>query len=60
MTFAHYLTKMRLGHAANLLKHSQQEILDITFSCGFGSVSRFYEAFKKEFNASPAEYRQQF
>ena len=41
MSFAAYVTKVRLGKAAQLLKHSRMGVLEIVFDCGFGSVSRF-------------------
>ena len=57
MTFAAYVTKVRLGRVAHDLKHSRRGILDIAYGNGFGSISRFYEAFKNEFGVSPAQYR---
>ncbi|MCX7347653.1 MAG: hypothetical protein NTU78_18335 [Alphaproteobacteria bacterium] len=30
------------------------------FDCGFGSLSRFYEAFEQRFQTSPAAFRQRF
>lgn len=52
-----YLNAKRLNYAANLLLHSDQKVIDIAYASGFQSLSRFYHAFKSEFNVSPLEYR---
>ncbi len=52
-----YLNAKRLNYAANLLLHSDQKVIDIAYASGFQSLSRFYHAFKIEFNVSPLEYR---
>lgn len=54
-----YLNAKRLNYAANLLLHSDQKVIDVAYTSGFQSLSRFYHAFKKEFGVSPLEYRKQ-
>ncbi|MEO7717650.1 MAG: helix-turn-helix domain-containing protein [Capsulimonas sp.] len=53
------LTQYRLSHAQRLLATTNQNILNIALEAGFGSLSRFNEAFRQEFNSSPRDYRKQ-
>jgi len=57
-TIASYLTRQRLHLAQQRLVASRRDIANIAFDCGFGSVSRFYEAFGRHFGTSPHRYRQ--
>ncbi|MFP4052909.1 MAG: helix-turn-helix domain-containing protein [Phycisphaerae bacterium] len=57
MTFATYLTRLRVSKAAELLRKTPRGVLDVAMSCGFGSTSRFYEAFGQIMGTSPARYR---
>jgi AraC-like DNA-binding protein len=58
-TFQRYLTSLRIGEACRLLRHTQRSILDIAYSCGFGSPSRFFSAFKQVTGTSPEKFRNQ-
>ncbi|HSV16515.1 MAG TPA: helix-turn-helix domain-containing protein [Tepidisphaeraceae bacterium] len=58
-TVTQYLTQHRLSHAQRLLVSSNGKILSIAMDSGFGSVSRFNDAFRKAFGCSPREYRQE-
>lgn len=53
-----YINAKRLNYAANLLLHSDMKVVDIAFASGFQSLSRFYHAFREEFDVSPLDYRQ--
>lgn len=57
MTFNEYITRFRVEEAMRLLGNSPQETIDIGFACGFGSVSRFYEAFQAQTGTTPRTYR---
>jgi AraC-like DNA-binding protein/mannose-6-phosphate isomerase-like protein (cupin superfamily) len=57
LTLADYLTRHRLDTAQTLLLSSDQDIVNIAFASGFGSLSRFYEAFGRRFGMSPGRYR---
>jgi AraC family transcriptional regulator, melibiose operon regulatory protein len=57
LTLADYLTRHRLDTAQTLLLSSDQDIANIAFASGFGSLSRFYEAFGRRFGMSPGRYR---
>lgn len=52
-----YFNHKRLDYAASLLLHTDMLIIDIAFECGFQSVSRFYSAFKAEFQMAPLKFR---
>ena len=52
------LTQHRLAHAQRLLVTTQESVLDIALSVGFGSLSRFYAVFKARCGQSPKAYRE--
>ena len=52
-----YLTRVRLEHAAGLLKHSETPVYEITRECGFENTSSFCRLFKKEYGVSPVNFR---
>ena len=56
-TFLRYVTALRVGEACRLLRHTQQSILDVALSCGFGSPSHFFKAFKRHTGTTPERYR---
>lgn len=53
-----YLNRYRLQNAAQKLSGSTASISDISFQCGFSSISYFGKAFRKMYGLSPSEYRQ--
>ena len=53
-----YLNRYRLQDAAQKLASTSTSISDISFQCGFSSISYFGKAFRKMYNLSPSEYRQ--
>ncbi|ABZ77190.1 transcriptional regulator, AraC family [Shewanella halifaxensis HAW-EB4] len=52
-----YINQLRLQHAQALLIDTQSPVLNIALEAGFGSVSRFYDIFQREFAMSPLEFR---
>ena len=46
----------KLSHAVELLKHSNQSITDVAYSCGFTDVGYFGKCFRKKYGMSPREY----
>ncbi|WP_448546480.1 helix-turn-helix domain-containing protein [Thalassotalea fusca] len=52
-----YINQLRLQHAQSMLVDTDNPVLDIALAAGFGSVSRFYDIFQREFNMSPLEFR---
>lgn len=52
-----YINKLRLQHAQALLIDTNAPVLNIALEAGFGSISRFYDIFQKEFNKTPQQFR---
>ena len=60
LSLVDYIVQMRLFHARRLLTTSDAKIIEIAHSSGFGSESRFYEAFTASCRCTPSEYRRKF
>lgn len=56
-TLIEYVTQHRISHAQRLLATSDMKVVDIAGASGFGSISRFNEAFRRACGCSPREYR---
>ncbi|MBI5425243.1 MAG: helix-turn-helix domain-containing protein [Opitutae bacterium] len=56
-TLIDYITTHRVSHAQRLLATTDEKIVDIAFSSGFNSISRFNEAFRRACGCTPREYR---
>lgn len=52
------LHRIRLQKAAMLLKSQADTVLSIALSCGFQSEPHFIAAFKKYYDKTPSQYRQ--
>jgi AraC family transcriptional regulator len=59
-TIGKYIKRLRLQKAAEFLRFSNESISDIADHIGFNDIATFSKAFKKKFNASPSEFRQDF
>ncbi len=58
ISFNHYINKLRIDKACNLLKtDNRKNIESIAFDSGFNSLSTFNRAFKKFTGLLPSEYR---
>lgn len=57
MSFAEYLTHIRLYHAVDQLIYTDTPITHIVYDNGFASVAIFNRAFKKEYGETPSEVR---
>lgn len=56
-TFSCYLTKIRLYNAHKELIGSDGSMTEIALNNGFPNVKSFIESFKKEYRATPAQYK---
>jgi AraC family transcriptional regulator len=54
-----YLTRLRLHHAAGLLRNTRLSVQQIAMTCGYTSASRFAAAFRQQYGLTPAGYRRQ-
>jgi AraC-like DNA-binding protein len=59
MTLSQYLTLQRVAYAQRRLATTGDPIQQIALESGFGSVSRFYEAFRQQTGNSPRRFRLQ-
>jgi len=59
VTLFEYMSSLRLEEAKRLLSDTQDEIIDIAYSVGFGGVSSFYRFFKNDAGLSPGAYRKE-
>ncbi len=59
MNFLDYLNNIRLFHAVDDLLYSSQPLTAIAMDNGFANTAAFTEVFKKVYNMTPSEYRQQ-
>jgi AraC family transcriptional regulator of adaptative response / methylphosphotriester-DNA alkyltransferase methyltransferase len=59
MTPVEYINTLRVEKARQMLLSTDTNILNIALLCGFGSLSTFYEFFKKQVGLPPNEYRKQ-
>ena len=57
VTLSEYINDLRLNYIANMLTHSNHDILDIIFQSGFNNVSWCYKCFSKKYGVSPDKYR---
>ena len=53
-----YLLKYRVSEAAYLLRATQLPVADISLQCGFDSPSNFAQTFRRFYEVTPREYRQ--
>jgi AraC-like DNA-binding protein len=60
MTINQSIVRHRLDAAQSMLIGTDRPVAAIAFDCGFGSLSRFYEAFERRFHTSPAAFRKRF
>ena len=56
MTLGHYILKIRLDKAAQLLKNTDMTITEVCYQIGIESPSYFSKAFKSQFGVSPSEF----
>lgn len=54
-----YLVRTRIRDAASHLADGADRIVDVAFASGFGDVSNFCRAFRREMGMSPRDYRRQ-
>ena len=52
-----YLNRVKLEHAAHLLRSTHQPLQQITWLCGFEDVSAFCRAFKGAYGIQPGHFR---
>lgn len=58
-TFMHLLTQARLRTAAELLRHTDLSVTEVSVRSGFSELSHFHRYFRARFGMTPRRYRVQ-
>ena len=56
-TPSEYVNRIRISHAAQLLRSSETSVQDVIERCGFDNVSYFYRLFRTQMGGTPKAYR---
>ncbi|MEM1400490.1 MAG: helix-turn-helix transcriptional regulator, partial [Pseudomonadota bacterium] len=56
-TPSEYVNRIRIEHAAQLLRSTEVSVEDIIDGCGFENVSYFYRLFRRQIGVTPRAYR---
>jgi AraC-like DNA-binding protein len=59
-SFSDFLTDVRISHACKLLNESDMNISEISYECGFFTLSNFNKLFRERIKKTPMEYRKEF
>ncbi len=59
-SFSDFLTEVRISHACKLLHESDLNISEISYECGFFTLSNFNKLFKERIKMTPIQYRKEF
>ena len=59
LTLWEYVIRLRISHAQRLLMTTDFKIQRIADECGFYSLNRFYDAFRRVCGRTPSEFRKQ-
>ncbi|MDR8390781.1 AraC family transcriptional regulator [Aliifodinibius sp. S!AR15-10] len=59
-TFFTYIKQYRIGQACRLLMETNLNVTEISYRCGFNTISNFNKQFKTVMNANPSTYRERF
>ena len=57
MSFANYLTNVRILHAVDELLYTDIPVTRVAYDCGFTSAALFNKVFKKSYGMTPTEFR---
>lgn len=59
-TLSDYIIDHRLGRAARLLVDSTMSVAEISYDCGFNTLSNFNRLFKRSKGCTPKEFRENY
>jgi AraC-like DNA-binding protein len=57
--FVHYVNRVRINRACDLLTQTEKPVTELCFETGFNNISNFNRQFRKLCGLSPSEYRRQ-
>lgn len=55
--FTETLNDIRLGHACELLRESDQTVVEVSYACGFENLANFNRQFRRRHGLAPREWR---
>jgi len=58
ITFQEFMMRLRTREASRLLNNPNASVTDVAYTVGFNDVSYFGRMFKRYYNMSPSDYRQ--
>lgn len=56
-SFTTYLNEFRIRKTCQLLRDTEQKLIDVALNCGYENMSFFHRQFKKYLEMTPSEYR---
>lgn len=59
-SFTDFVTEVRISHACKLLHETDLNISEISYECGFFTLSNFNKLFKERVKKTPVEYRREY
>lgn len=59
-SFSDFLSEVRIGHACKLLQRENMNISEISYECGFQTLSNFNKQFKDKMKMTPKNYKKDF
>lgn len=60
LSISEYISEVRIGHASMLLMDNSLTIVEISYKCGFNSISNFNRTFKAIKGITPTEFRESY
>ncbi len=58
-TFSNFVNEVRIGHACKLLQTADLSIAQVSYECGFNSMTNFIKFFRKVTGKNPLQYRKE-
>lgn len=59
-SISNYINEVRIGQATSLLADSTQTVVEISYKCGFNTISNFNRTFKAVKGVTPTEFRESY
>ncbi len=59
-SFSEFLSDVRIGHACKLLHEADLNISEVSYECGFNTLSNFNKQFKERMGVTPLRYKQDY
>lgn len=59
-SISNYINEVRIGQATSLLADSTQTVMEISYKCGFNTISNFNRTFKAIKGVTPTEFRESY